>query len=268
LLSPTHGKLFHADHHAERGRRFLGAFGRQVQAMEESLQETMGLLDDERRDHDNDQRSWASSLAERELQVATLQVELKRLKAATPSPQANTKRRTPKKVSPAAAAATKAAAEAQRRRKGTTHLNPMLTTMAAAHDLLASIHIPGLSSPRLFGGSKLVEAEGKNTVASPFAFVDAVKPPTHTFAPSARDDATPRSTLDSPVPPPPRTPRLQAALDDVSNTTTAGSALRRRNAANNKRKEVPLHTMSEDLSPTMAFGSMGLDSMGIPYSAY
>ena len=60
-----------------------------MQALEESLQETMSLLDDERRDHDNDQRSWASSLAEREQQVATLQVELKRLKAAaaTPSPQ-------------------------------------------------------------------------------------------------------------------------------------------------------------------------------------
>ena len=117
--------------------------------------------------------------------------------------------------------------------------------------------------------------ENKITASSsPFgaSFVDAVKPPAPILAASPRDDhatPTPRSTLDSPVPPPAVTPRLQAALGDVSNTTLmAGSALRRRNGGAAKRKEVPLHMQSEDLSPSMAFGSMGLDSMGIPYSAY
>ena len=53
----------------------------------------------------------------------------------------------------------------------------------------------------------------------------------------------------------------RAQLGDVSNT----AALRRRSAP--KRKEVPPE--EEHFSPTFTFGgSYGLDSMGIPYTAY
>jgi hypothetical protein len=74
LLAEAAVAALQADNGALRLQRDM--LQHRVQALEQSLQETVRLLDDERRDHDDDQRSWAASLAEREQQVAALQLQV------------------------------------------------------------------------------------------------------------------------------------------------------------------------------------------------